>query len=320
MQWVCGQSWRISPILRRVCAPIVPRRRAATANREVAAGAAFTGAFGRAAPALIGYNKGEVGGRAGHHRRPILKLLAVSRPSGGGALQGERTCRALEEDGTMPVISVSRQVGSGATEVVNRLRDELGLVAFDKRLMLRVAEEVGMIHQPIVDFTEEQYKARGFFERLFSQNRSVAEVSTWAGGSTAGFERETTSLDELQAVALSRATIQAAYKRGNVIIVGRGSQVILEGKPDVLHLRLVAPFEARVQYLAANQNMSAAQARRTIQEQDRATAEFLRQFYNADVEDPTLYHMVLNVAALGLERCVALVKATVRAEAAEEAA
>jgi CMP/dCMP kinase len=210
----------------------------------------------------------------------------------------------------MIVITMSRQMGSGSVEVVNRLCDELGLVAFDKRLMQRVATEVGLSDEEIIDYSEETYKARSFLERLFSRNRPVAEVSTWTGGSEGGYEREVSTMDEKQAVALTRTAIRAAHKRGNVLIIGRGSQIILESEPNVIHLRLVAPFEARVEYLQGQQNLSPAEARRYIQVQDRATADYMRQFYNADVDDPTLYHMVLNVAKLGVEGCVSLIKAT----------
>ena len=220
----------------------------------------------------------------------------------------------------MTVITMSRQIGSGAAEVANKLGEELGLVTFDKRLMLRVATEVGLSDEEIFDYSEEQYKARGFLERLFSRNRPVAEVSTWTGGREGGYEREVSTMDEQQAIALTRTAIRAAYERGNVLIVGRGSQVVLEDKPNVVHLRLVAPFEARVEYLEAEENMTPAQARRYIQEQDRAMADYMRQFYNADVDDPTLYHMVLNVAKLGVKGCVSLIKAMTEMEEIESQA
>jgi CMP/dCMP kinase len=219
----------------------------------------------------------------------------------------------------MIVITMSRQIGSGSVEVANRLCDELGLVAFDKRLMQRVATEVGLTDEEIIDYSEETYKARSFLERLFSRNRPVAEVSTWTGGSEGGYEREVSTMDEKQAVALTRTAIRAAHKRGNVLIIGRGSQIILENEPNVIHLRLVAPFEARVEYLHAQQNMSPTEARRYIQAQDRATADYMQQFYHADVDDPTLYHMVLNVPKLGVEGCVSLIKATVETTIKPEA-
>ena len=209
----------------------------------------------------------------------------------------------------MIVITMSRQLGSGSAEVANRLCTELGLVAFDKRLMQRVATEVGLSDEEIIDYSEETYKARSFLERLFSRDRQVGEVSTWTGGREGAYEREVSTMDEKQAIALTRTAIRAAHKRGNVLIIGRGSQIILESEPNVIHLSLVAPFEARVEYLHAQQNMSPAEARRYIQAQDRATADYMQQFYNADVDDPTLYHMVLNVPKLGIEGSVSLIKA-----------
>ncbi|MBN1400751.1 MAG: cytidylate kinase-like family protein, partial [Anaerolineae bacterium] len=154
----------------------------------------------------------------------------------------------------------------------------------------------------------DQYRLRGFFEALFRRARPVAEVSSWAGGRTQGYEREVRTLDEDRAIDLVRATVLAAYDRGDVLIIGRGSQAILEDKPDVLHVRVVAPFEDRIARLQASESISAAQARRFITDSDRATQEYLHTFHHVDVDDPTLYHMVLNTGKLGIERTVYMIR------------
>lgn len=209
----------------------------------------------------------------------------------------------------MAVITMSRQIGSGAAEIANRLCKELGLIAFDKRLMARVATEVGLSEHEIVDYSEDQYKLRGFFDALFRRPRPVAEVSTWAGGREAGYERQVHVLDEARAIDLIRATILAAYERANVLIIGRGGQAILEDKPGVFHVRIVAPYEYRVQRIQSEEQCTVPQARRLIEEHDRATAEYLQTFYGIDVDDPTLYHLVLNAGKLGVTKCVHLIKA-----------
>ena len=221
----------------------------------------------------------------------------------------------------MATITMSRQVGSGAEEVASLLCQELGLVTFDKRLMIRVATEVGLSESEIVDYSEEQYERRNFFDALFRRTRPVTEAVAWVGGGEEGYEREVSGLDEYRAIDLIRATVNAAHKRGNVLIVGRGSQTILEDKPGVLHVRIVAPFEERVQRvrkqaasgelsegLRRPEGVTAPQARRFIQERDRATAEYLRTFHHIDVDDPTLYHMVLNTGQLAIDKCVELLK------------
>ncbi len=208
----------------------------------------------------------------------------------------------------MAVITMSRQVGSGAEEIAEQLRSELGLTAFDKRLMLRVASELGVSESEIIDYSEDQYKLRGFFDALFRRSRPIAETTSWTGGSRTGYERQVSILDEDRAIDLVRSTINAAYDRGNVLIIGRGGQAILENRSGVFHVRIVAPFEYRLQRIQVEEHMTAAQARRYIQERDRATAEYLRHFHNIDVDDPTLYHMVLNTGLLTTRQCAKLIK------------
>jgi len=216
----------------------------------------------------------------------------------------------------MAIITMSRQIGSQALELANRLCSELGLAAFDKNLMAKVATNVGLGEQEIIDYSEDEYEKRGFFEALFRRPRALGQVSMWVDSQT----RTVRQFDEEDAIGLIRSTMNAAYKRGEVVIVGRGGQAILENRPGVLHLRVVAPFEDRVLQLQASENITAAQARRLIEERDAATREYLRMFHHIDVDDATLYHMVLNTGKLSIDQCVALVKSAVEALPATEVA
>jgi len=213
----------------------------------------------------------------------------------------------------MAIITMSRQVGSGAEEVAKRVAEELRLRMFDKTLMLRVASEVGIHESEIVDYSEEEYRARNFFERLFSRQRTVAEVTTRTRGTIGAEEVSSQILDEARAIDLIRATIGAAYERGNVLIIGRGGQAILEDKPDVLHVRVVAPLEERVARLQEQHSLTAPQARRLAMERDRAAAEYLRTFHHVDWNDPTLYHLVVNTGKLGTDEAAALVVGAAKA-------
>ena len=212
----------------------------------------------------------------------------------------------------MTVITMSRQFSSGAEEVANRLCEKLGLRVFDKTLMMRVAAEVGLAETQIVDYSEDNYKLRNFFEALFRRPRTVAELSTRISTGRGPDVYDTLTLDEARAIDLVRATVKAAYERGDVLIIGRGGQAILEDKPDVCHVRLVAPLEDRAVRLKELEQITLPQARRLTSERDHATAEYLRLFYHVDVDDPTLYHVVLNTARLGTDRCVELIRAVVQ--------
>ena len=207
----------------------------------------------------------------------------------------------------MAVITMSRQVGSGAQEVADRVVEEFGLRMFDKALMMRVAAEVGLHESEIVDYSDEEYKARNFFERLFSRQRTIASVRTRTRGAGGAEQISTQVLDEARAIDLIRATMGAAYGRGGVLIIGRGGQAILEDKPDVLHVRVVAPLEDRIERLQKQESLTAAQARRFVLERDRATAEYLRTFHHINWDDPTLYHLVVNTGKLGVDKAAEFV-------------
>jgi len=213
----------------------------------------------------------------------------------------------------MAVITLSRQIGSGWREIGDRLIDELGLRIFDKRLMMQVAAEVGIHEAEVVDYSDDDYKARGFFERLFSRQRHVASITTRTRGSLGAEERSTQALDEARAIDLIRATMGAAYERGGVLIIGRGGQAILEDKPDALHVRVVAPMEDRVRRLQERENLTAPQARRLAMQRDHAKEEYLRTFHNIDPADATIYDLVVNTGKLGTDGAVELIKLAVKA-------
>ncbi len=215
----------------------------------------------------------------------------------------------------MAVITISRQYGSGGDEIAARLCEELGYRAFDKRLMAQVASEMGLSEREIVDFSEANYKVRGFLERLFGRRsaRIVAETGTWTQDTSGARAVQVEQLDEEWCVRMVRTTIQAAYERGNVVIVGRGGQAILQDKPGVLHVRLQAPLGARIVRVRYQEPSGPAPegqqgaAQNIVLDRDRAAAEYLRRFYDIDWADPSLYHMVLDTKKWDIEPAVQLI-------------
>jgi cytidylate kinase len=215
----------------------------------------------------------------------------------------------------MAVITISRQYGSGGDEIAVRICQELGCRAFDKRMMAQVASEMGLSEREIVDFSEANYKVRGFLERLFGRRsaRVVAEAGAWTQDTSGARAVQVEQLDEEWCVRMVRTTIQAAYERDNVVIVGRGGQAILQDKPGVLHVRLQAPLDARILRVRYQETVGLAPefqqraAHDLVADRDRAGAEYLQRFYDVDWADPSLYHMVLDTKKWGIEPCVQLI-------------
>ena len=131
----------------------------------------------------------------------------------------------------MAVVTISRQVGSGSYEIATRVAKLLGYRQFDKRLIIKVAAEMGLSENEVVDFSEANYRAAGFLDRLLGRrSQNVAKVSTRKRDSTGAEALTIEQLDEAFCVDLIRTAIEAAYEQGNLVILGRGGQAILKNR------------------------------------------------------------------------------------------
>jgi cytidylate kinase len=88
--------------------------------------------------------------------------------------------------------------------------------------------------------------------------------------------------------------IRGLAHEGNVLILGRGGQVLLKNHPGALHIQTVAPRTYRVQVVAARYGLDARDAQNRVRASDRARSDYLRRYHDADWLDPTLYHLVIN--------------------------
>lgn len=84
---------------------------------------------------------------------------------------------------------------------------------------------------------------------------------------------------------------------GNVVLVGRGAQLFLPRRQG-LAIRLVAPVDERVRRVSERDGIGVEEARRRVEDVDRRRSDFLRHYFDRDIDDPLLYDLVLNVDQL----------------------
>jgi len=88
-------------------------------------------------------------------------------------------------------------------------------------------------------------------------------------------------------------------KQDNVVILGRGSQAILQDMPNVFHVRVVAPLDVRVRRIQTeDKRLSTQKAHDWAVAQDQKTAQYLKRFFGIRWDDPLLYHLVINTDRL----------------------
>lgn len=94
--------------------------------------------------------------------------------------------------------------------------------------------------------------------------------------------------------------IRELADEGKIVIVGRAGQVLLCDDPHVLHVRVVAPIEVRVERLVAARGILLESAQAQIQTSDRARKNYLRRFYHVNWEDSSLYDIILNTGRISV--------------------
>jgi cytidylate kinase len=94
---------------------------------------------------------------------------------------------------------------------------------------------------------------------------------------------------------------------GDVVILGRGSQYILNDHPDAYHILLIDTFENRVRFMQKNYDLSQGRAAQVVKNEDKRRVNLYRKLGKSDYDNPILYHLVLNMSKVDLKQALELV-------------
>src|SRR5512142_1927322 len=102
------------------------------------------------------------------------------------------------EEAFMATVTISREYGSGGDEIASKVCEILGYRYFDKALMAQLVTETGLSESEMVDFWEDNYKARSFMDRLLAWRgpREVGRVAAWREEPSGTRTRVTAILNE----------------------------------------------------------------------------------------------------------------------------
>ncbi len=199
----------------------------------------------------------------------------------------------------MRAITFSREYGSGGGEIAARVAQRLRWRLVDHEVVVRVARELGVSE---ADAAERDERTESLFSRILTSMQSI-QPPVYVESSVAPIllTNENDYRDALNKV------INAAVETGNVVIVGRGSQVRLAQRRDVLHVRIVASLDQRIQYVMSREGLSQEAARSRIQSKDRDRARYLQAEYQRDPGDAHLYDLTINTNVIDLDSAVDII-------------
>lgn len=209
----------------------------------------------------------------------------------------------------MPVVTLSREYGSGGLSVGRRVAELIGADFVDHELIDEVARRLEVTRDAVHRWDE---RREGIVLRLLRALR--AAHPEYVPG--AALPELVTAGGDPEAIGrMTREVIEDEARTGRAVFVGRGAAFILPAGPEVHHFRIVAPRAWRIERLVAT-GTTEEEAGRLVDRIDRERLDYLRHHFGVDARDPVHYSLVLNTAHLGIEAAARMIAQVVRQQIA----
>ena len=207
----------------------------------------------------------------------------------------------------MAVLTISRQFGAGGITLGKMIADRLKYTFADTEIIQEIAREANVSPHWVESFEKE---AGSKLSRVISSMVSQKWIDRVLKDER-GYLDEKIYLDYLVLIIAKMAD------ENDVVIIGRGSQYILNDHPDAFHILLVDKFENRVKFLVKRYNFSEKKATQVIVSEDKRRINLYRKLGKKDYDNPGLYHLVLNMNRIDLNLAENLVCQMIEARTAQ---
>lgn len=202
----------------------------------------------------------------------------------------------------MAVITISRQFGCGGRVIGKKIAESLEYVFADSDIITRIAQAAN-VSEAWVEHVEKE--AGGKFLWLISQMVSKGLVDKILQDER-GYIDETIYFDYLVVLIAQFA------EEGNVVIMGRGSQYILQDHPDAIHILLVDSLENRTCNIMARHDLPRKKAAQMVRNEDKRREALYKKIGKTDYDRTDLYHMAINLERVKADMAVKMIVKLVR--------
>jgi len=189
-----------------------------------------------------------------------------------------------------PVITISREPGSGGSEIARKLSRDLSMDLIGGQIIQHVAESARMSRKVIESLDEKEVTLRDTLLNTLFRDRHL-----WPD-------------EYLQHLTKVIATVG---RFGNAILVGRGANFILP-QERAFRVRIIAPLEYRIKHVMDDRKIDKAQAEQYVVKKENDHKAFVRKYFNADVADPRHYDIIINTGIVTIESGAEAIKAAFR--------
>ncbi|MBT8363437.1 MAG: cytidylate kinase-like family protein [Deltaproteobacteria bacterium] len=192
-----------------------------------------------------------------------------------------------KEKAIIPVVTISREPGSGGRIVAQKLAERLDFEVFHQEVLHEMAKRAEVSEQLLATLDE----------------RGLSILEDWI--SSLVNQRHLWPDEYLQHLMNVIGTIG---KHGRSVVVGRGANFILPPEQR-FRVRITASQRWRIQNVARDFNLSENEAKRRVIKTESNRKAFIRKYFNADIADPTNYDLVINTETLSVGNAVDVIGA-----------
>jgi cytidylate kinase len=172
----------------------------------------------------------------------------------------------------MAVITISRQLGSWGNLIAKQVAERLGYRTVERELINQAALRAGAPEVGLAMIDD---------LHLLGLSPSPEAAQAYCNA--------------------VKSVMEELAEEGKSVIVGRAGQAILGERPDVLHVRVVAPLEVRARRISERRNVTLTAARAQVEASDRSRRNYLKRYYAIQWENPELYDLIINTDRFTVE-------------------
>ena len=200
----------------------------------------------------------------------------------------------------MSVVTIRGCLGSGAPEVGKQIAEKLQADYVDREIIARVAMQ---LHREEPEIIGKEMLPTSLLARIAKAlGHSLGECGVEGSYLTIS----EMPLDDARYLQTLTSVVRELARSQRLVILGRGSQFILKGYPEVLHVLIVAPLQLRVNRVMKDRNLDQQAAEREVERSDNSIREFMRRYFRAEPEDPKHYDLVINTEHLSYQTAASI--------------
>jgi hypothetical protein len=201
----------------------------------------------------------------------------------------------------MPVVTIRGKLGSWAPEIGKLISQKLQIDYIDREIIAACCSLLHLQERDVIAKEMPPATLRGRIAEAFARGYPAG-----VGFEGASLPFWQIPLDDNRYLDALKTLIGELAKNKHILIYGRGSQFILKDFPQALHLSMVAPLSIRIKRVMESQKLDETAAKHEISQFDSSAREFIKRFFNAEMEDSTHYDLVLNTGNLSQEAAASI--------------